>query len=797
MKFKSITAFCLFGLFLCSCNREELPEGVDNKDRVLHAGLVSVQSKTWLDSEGSGENPTKKVYWSDGDRINVNGQNSLPISVSEGAKVSEADFHLRSVDGPYNVIYPHDIIVDEAYDEEGGITISLSSTQAYNPTTFASGSAVMYAYSETEDVSLKNLCAAVRVNLVGTAAVSSAVLVSESSEAPLCGTYRLCPKTGELAPVEGETTLSLEFENLTLSAEGTDFYFAIPAGNYSAGLSLYFTNASDGRKMQCVWKPKAALEAGRLYSFNDVEYSPEAKDIESALEWEEFVMALSGEGDLGKYLYKDGTVRLGADIEGELSSITTDFLYCFDGNGKTITRENATAALFSSVSGEVKNLTLAGKVSLITGGASIVDELKGGKITNCTNVADIVFDAAAHGNVAGIVRLVSGGTIEGCTNSGSINAKVDVSAANYNAVVGGVISQIHASDNAVAVKDCSNTAEIILAPVSGQSNGTGMAVCGLGGIAGWLRSASSIVFDNCDNSGAVTLSADNVVSDRGFIAYSMSVGGVVGLATPINASGDNQGLINTPSGSNGLDVCLKNCDNAGVVHNCGINYSTTKQTNTKIFTGGLAGSLLGNESKYAEISNCSNTGNVYTYDLIGESSSSRPGYSAVVGGLVGFGGYLDIKGTTVNCQVGSGKRPVVAMAGVIGFAERPFNLTESKVYITGYFQRFEGYKGNRAVVAVVPVRYGTKEADAMGMVPIVNGSTITNCNLGGLVLSLADPLKKDTKEDVSETLTVKLFNNADKVYKEDGTVNNLVCGQGYTTVATDVTVTGITYWNGK
>ena len=277
----------------------------------------------------------------------------------------------------------------------------------------------------------------------------------------------------------------------------------------------------------------------------------------------------------------------------------------------------------------------------------------------------------------------------------------------------------------------------------------------------------------------------------------MSVGGVVGLATPINASGDTQGLINTPSGSNGLDVCLKNCDNAGVVHNCGINYSTTKQTNTKIFTGGLAGSLLGNESKYAEISNCSNTGNVYTYDLIGESSSSRPGYSAVVGGLVGFGGYLDIQGTTVNCQVGSGKRPVVAMAGVIGFAERPFNLTESKVYITGYFQRFEGYKGNRAVVAVVPVRYGTKEADAMGMVPNVNGSTITNCNLGGLVLSLADPLKKDTKEDVSGTLTVKLFNNADKVYKEDGTVNNLVCGQGYTTVATDVTVTGITYWNGK
>ena len=39
MKIKSITAFCLFGLFLCSCNREELPERTANQDTVLHAGL--------------------------------------------------------------------------------------------------------------------------------------------------------------------------------------------------------------------------------------------------------------------------------------------------------------------------------------------------------------------------------------------------------------------------------------------------------------------------------------------------------------------------------------------------------------------------------------------------------------------------------------------------------------------------------------------------------------------------------------------------------------------------------------
>ena len=42
-----------------------------------------------------------------------------------------------------------------------------------------------------------------------------------------------------------------------------------------------------------------------------------------------------------------------------------------------------------------------------------------------------------------------------------------------------------------------------------------------------------------------------------------------------------------------------------------------------------------------------------------------------------------------------------------------------------------------------------------------------------------------------------LFNSAATLYSEDGSVNNLVAGQGYSTAADDVTVTGFTYWDGK
>lgn len=795
MKFKSITAFCLFGLFLCSCNREELPEGVDNQDLVLHAGLVSVQSKTWLDSEGSGENLTRKVYWSDGDRINVNGQNSLPISVPEGTKVGEADFHLRSVDGPYNVIYPHDIVMDETYDEEGKITINLSSTQTYHPTTFASGSAVMYAYSETEDVSLKNLCAAVRVNLIGKAAVSSAILVSESSDAPLCGTYSLCPKTGELAPVEGATTLSLEFEDLILSPKGTDFYFTIPAGDYSAGLSLFFTNASDGRKMQCVWKPKEALVAGHIYSFNDVEYSPEAKDIESALEWEEFVLALGGEGDLGKYLYKDGTIRLGADIEGDLSSITEEFTHTFDGNGKKITRPNATQSLFSKVSGEVKNLTLAGEFAAIAsqGDAPLVGELAGGKVSGCTNEMTIIFDKADHAYVAGIAKKMSGGIIENCVNNGSINVKLGNENGNKNVAIGGIVAQVDGDGNEILIKECINKKSITFAPII-ASKADGSSACGIGGVVGWLRRASSFTLENCDNEGVVTYSAENISSVDGAATFPICVGGIIGVGS--NYEGNQIDDV-----ANGINVSISDCDNSGTVYNCGVVNTTNKASGKRSFTGGLAGFLLGQDENHAEISSCTNTGAVKTYDLTGEGASTMPYFSSVAGGLVGFGGYLDMDKCTVNCEIGCKKRAIMSLGGVIGFTVRPFTLTNSNVYISGYYHRISNYQNNRAIVASVPTYYGGNTNNPMTITPNISGSKITNCNIGGLIYTTKSALKTadgaKTDDLSGSDWSVKMFNSADKVFKEDGSTNNLVCGQGYTTAADDVTVENVIYWNGK
>ena len=63
----------------------------------LHVGISCVQTKTWLDYQAGGS--PLKVYWSDGDKINVNGISSLSLSVEDGTKTSLADFNNSATDG--------------------------------------------------------------------------------------------------------------------------------------------------------------------------------------------------------------------------------------------------------------------------------------------------------------------------------------------------------------------------------------------------------------------------------------------------------------------------------------------------------------------------------------------------------------------------------------------------------------------------------------------------------------------------------------------------------------------------
>ena len=806
MKIKTLTAILLTTLLYCSCNVEE-PVGKPHDDAsALHVGISCIQTKTWLDYQAGGS--PLKVYWSDGDKINVNGVSSLSLSVEAASKTSMADFHIYGVETPYKVIYPASIVTELVYDEEGYINVELPSLQAYHPTSFADGSAVMCGYSEDANVTLSNLCAAVRVNVKGTDEVVSATVISSST--PLCGQFKLNPQSASLVPVEGLAELSLEFtENITLSEDGVDFFFTIPAGDYSEGVSFFFKNL-EGRHLECIWRPEDALEAGKLYSFNNVDYIPGAKDITTVEEWEEFAAAVNADTEedpeaaaevLKKYLYKGGFVRLGADIQAEdLSQITSEFTYVFDGNGYSITRDAATAPLFASVSGQIKNLTLAGSLDLgeMSGSPLVYTLMPGGKISSCANNMSVTTSTQSDTYVSGLVTVMRGGTIESCINNGIVDVTIDVDAGIYYVGVAGIVADIQADqdDLSVLLKDCTNssTGALTLSPTltfkaSASTKDKGMKACALAGIAGFVRSSANYTFDNCDNEGPITLSAKKIAHANGNSCRPVSVGGILGLAAPLN----DDGTLKDPKDydQDGFSLSLRDCDNKGLIYNYGVTYATTTQSKTKMFTGGIAGSIAGRDEQYANIASCTNTGNIFTYDIIADTPgyvvSGRPAYCAVAGGLVGFGGYLNIDGCSTDCQIGNGRRPMVAWGGAIGYTVRPFILNNTSLNLSGYYQRLAGYKMNRAVVAVVPVKYNASDMD---LVPDVNGSKITGyLSVSGYVFSSDKTISSDSDAtDLSGTLSHKIFSGEDKVE------GNLVCGQGFTAnLGVDFSSANITY----
>ena len=821
---------------IVACQKEEANH-IDNdvaskSDIVTFTGNVnSAETKTAIYyQEGVSNFPT---LFTTADVIAVNGVKSMANILNdetgqpeykEGVSVSKDQqsitFDVEGVTAPYYAVTGAHFKKSENYTD-GSYIINVSGTgakQKYRTVaggeyvSFHSSSDILAAYSETENFKFKHLTTyyAVTINSENSTITNNIkyVYIRQGDGANIAGTWSL-----NFEEVEGEFIPTLEPRALTAAigfdcgegglAQGTTMIIGLPSYDYDSGL-IFTLEDVNGNFDSYLVKPGStqhAKEGGKIIPFNPP-FKPVSGAIATAEQWNAFAEIMNStektEEDLARFVV-DGQVKISADINGDITSITelpADII--INGNGKTITRDNATSALFDTVKGEVKNLTLAGRLTLKDEGAPFANTLAdGGKISGCTNEMTITFDKADHAYVGGLVKIMAGGIIENCTNNGPITVKVDVSTADKNAAVGGIVAQVNAEGNNVSIKDTKNTANVVLEPMSDGTKG--MKVCGLGGVVGWLRAVEAITLDNCDNAGKVTLSAESINSVTGLPAYSICVGGVIGIGAPQNTSG----YLITPAEDNGFDVVLSDCDNTGVVYNCGVNNcgastSLKKQINKRVFTGGIAGSLLGKAAVYASFDNCTNTGKVYTYDITGADASTQACYSSVCGGLVGFGGYLDMKECTVDCTMGNGKRAVMSYGGVIGCAVKPFNLSDSNVFVYGKYQRIGNYQGNRALIAVVPVLFGTTETNTMNIVPDVTGSTISNCKISGSVKTTTEALTTtdgENTDDLSETLDFILFNGPDKVYNEEKGKNNLVCGQGYTAVATDVTVTGFTYWS--
>ena len=735
----------------------------------------SAATRTWIDASGTGT--VAPVYWSNGDRIAVNGVISSPVAVEDGQKLASATFFLRNVEAPYSAVYPSGAYAGT--DPDGNILLDIPAVQAWTEGSFAPGSALLYGSAVTaeEPVAMNNLCGAITFTLrdPNEVQLSSISITSLTDDKPIAGRFALDPETMELSPageVVNTVGMTLPQEGLSLSSAGTSFFLSLPAGAYPDG---FLIRLDDARKhiLRKFWlrpsagaDPGVSLAAGTLVVFEAEEYDPDAREICSAADWEEFATALNGSDPTyaDEWVGKDGSVKIGADFQATSLSRLNSFTGVLDGCGHTITITAATSPLVNVLRGTLRNLTVAGTNrpgdSDIIGATVFVSSLAGGTIENCVNKADIIVAGQAKNEISGaFVRTMTGGSILNCVNEGNISLTCDLTSTSFYLLAGGFVAQVKDLTAASLIKDCVNKGNITVTATRPASSGKAIKRAGYGGIVACIIDGTAekyLTIESCTNEGNIAVDYSPVPS-AGTTAAVSGVGGILGLAMKFSSETMFIWYSNGSSmaaSQEGVYFKILSCSSKGNLHN-GLCCSVAHGDPNTTFTAGIVGVANGLKASPALIQGC--TVENISIESAPASHYEREGFCMVSAGLAGFAGHASFKNCDVTgCRIGTLKRKSYLVSGGIGMAPVTFTMEGCRIFadiqqIRCYFNKSNAnavMDGHYAMGFCLSTKKGPTGASTAGeggfRNTLVNpdGSSVTGCSFGGTIT--VNPVNPDT-----------------------------------------------------
>ena len=378
-------------------------------------------------------------------------------------------------------------------------------------------------------------------------------------------------------------------------------------------------------------------------------------------------------------MIKNPGMKASIDADIDLRGVDftpSDFAADIEGNNHTITYELSVpegaaynAGLFSSFTGTVKNLKVAGKLQSgvpYTGGFAGIAEYDS-QIENVENSVVITVDTygTAAFKLGGIVGLARTGVkISSCTNKGKIDNIMpgkDKARANQ---IGGIVGNAYAK---VTLENCTNDAQLTY-------SGTGTSR--IGGMVGYIDDMEEMLFDGCVNNGDIVVDVIAPSSGYQYVGgltgyYGTNASSPVATATSTYRNCTNNGKVtvtgnaagNTRSGGIAAYVSMTD-SKANKVE--GINYSFTFEkctNNGSVSTDGTgANNHLGGIIGMAE----SVAGKVIVKDCVSNAPVSVAG-SGYAGGILGLKGApsSSFTGITVtkNVELTTGNAAALITAG--------------------------------------------------------------------------------------------------------------------------------------
>lgn len=787
----------LFLTFALAVSCVQTPEVLPSQDGGGTVILTAPQgtTKTTLGTPSAGVVP---VYWTSGDRINVNGTVSSPLFVEDGQKLTRAEFKLNNVSLPYSVVYPAEIYSGK--DENGMLLVDVPSRQEYVPGSFGNGADLLFGTSVDEGtVIMEHLCGTIKVSFTDAEAskVSRVVLTSLSEDSPIAGRYAIDPDFAVLSPRSSLTNsveLILPEGGVALGTETVDFHFTIPAGTYPAGFEIRFEDSLkrilrlDWLRSQAGAEPGITVTAGHLVGFAVREFEPDAREICSSEDWELFAAAYNAGGEAWKteWLGKDGSIKIGADISARSLTQIVALSHPIDGCGHSITQTEANKPLIGTSRAVVSNLTMKGRMTPADpnemGAAVFASTLGGaGKFVNCHNETDIVVNATEKPDVVagGFVRSMRGGVLQDCTNRGDITVYTNLKNKDQKVLVGGFVAIVRDLTAMAVIDGCTNYGEVKVTCEKVAGNGSNRPInASYAGIVANVVSGDSekhLKIVDCANEADISVSL--TPDPSGAQALVSGAGGIIGMSVVLSATGGGYGSVTGDSYYLEIDGCVNN----GSITNSLVSSGGSNELN-KAFSGGIAGVIHGKKASHAKITGCSNYGSVCCYE---GSAYKRAALSTVCGGLLGCGAFVDMEDCIVSSpSVGTLKRQSYAVSAGVGILHQSFTMKGCKFYADLKMIRSTDFTEKNWSLGFT-LSTNSKNGNTTGA--SLAGSTITDCSFGGTLSTNETTVKNDSDATTFGTILNRTFTASDcEIY---------IASESYG--KNEVTISGSSYWNGK
>ena len=643
MKTRFITILAAAAM-IASCAKEalnEAPEVNSGEKFRLTIGLPQAGKIVM----GESANNTRPLYWSNGDKINVNGIESDALENLEAQTTSTEFTFSEILTAPYSILYPAAISGPASQ-------IILPASQTYKNDGFADGMFPMAGYSaDGGSVTMSPLCAVVKVQVKRAATnpdehnLASVTFKGRNGE-QVSGAFgidyenaTLTPASNDIASLEVKVVKNIE----TSTATAAVYYIVVPAGTYSNGFDVKVKDQL-GHYMTMSKTASWTAEAGKLYGMPEIEFTPTSTEIgieiNSAADLIKFAQDYNakafeslGDEPLIATLTSDivfdtetsadfnATGGIGMKI-GQYGGATEDYYFngAVYGDNHAISGLLATVPVFAAIgeSGAVSDLTIDENCSFTFTHPNTVELDAGalvgynkGVVSNVTVDADVTIAAGEIAQVTalgGIAGRVTIGTIDNCTYTGNLSVPDGFEVDAKKTYVGGVVGSI--TNAAGLVKDSDFDGTIDFAGVVGSDDKNNPYLM-LGGVVGAVN-AGTVNSCNASNSKTKDITMDNSKSYTATIqnhsrkVYHLAQGGIAGY---------NAGLVSECTN----DASVKN-----FVLSTGTQGGTAADGNSRYYD---YGGIVGLNAAGATVSDCVNNG------LFESRSTPR---IQKIGGVVGY-----------------------------------------------------------------------------------------------------------------------------------------------------------------